>query len=331
MSVAYDVVVPTIGRPSLRVLLAALDRAAGPPPQRVILVDDRRAARAQLDVGELPVLGSRIEIVAGRGAGPAAARNRGWRAATAPWVAFLDDDVVVDARWCADLAADIARCGETCAGTQADLRVPLPAHRAPTDWERNVAALEGARWITADFAFRRAALAAVNGFDERFPRAFREDADLALRLIERGWQLGTGTRRTDHPVRPADAWVSVRLQAGNADDVLMDALHGRDWHARATSPRGAFGSHLITVGLATAALLSAVGWLAATLRFAWERIARGPRDAREVVTMLVTSAVIPFAAVYHRARGVTIVRALRRDRPLRDDRVANAATPNDTV
>ena len=39
-----------------------------------------------------------------------------------------------------------------------------------------------ASWITADMTYRRSALAEVGGFDERFPRAFREDADLALRL-----------------------------------------------------------------------------------------------------------------------------------------------------
>ncbi|MCZ4493282.1 MAG: transferase, partial [Conexibacter sp.] len=37
----YDVVVPTSGRPSLDVLLAALAAADGPLPERVVLVDDR--------------------------------------------------------------------------------------------------------------------------------------------------------------------------------------------------------------------------------------------------------------------------------------------------
>ena len=35
----------------------------------------------------------------------------------------------------------------------------------------------------------------------------------------------------------------------------------------------------------------------------------GPRDARETATMLLTSAAIPFAAVYHRARGAFTLRA----------------------
>ncbi len=60
---------------------------------------------------------------------------------------------------------------------------------APTDAERNTAGLAAARWITADMAFRRSALEAVGGFDERFPRAYRVDADLALRLTTAGYRL----------------------------------------------------------------------------------------------------------------------------------------------
>jgi hypothetical protein len=32
--------------------------------------------------------------------------------------------------------------------------------------------------------------------------AFREDADLAIRLLADGWQLQTAQRETVHPVRP---------------------------------------------------------------------------------------------------------------------------------
>src|SRR5205085_1418873 len=100
------------------------------------------------------------------------------------------------------------------AGVQGRIGVPRPAGRKPTDWERGTIGLETAPWITADMAVRRTALASVGGFDERFPRAFREDSDLALRLRERGWALRRGMRRTCHPVRPAGPWASVRGQAG---------------------------------------------------------------------------------------------------------------------
>ncbi|HEV3378877.1 MAG TPA: glycosyltransferase, partial [Thermoleophilaceae bacterium] len=218
----YDIVVPTSGRDSLGRLLGSLSRGADASAGRVIVVHDRD------------------------GRGPAAARNAGWRDAAAEWVVFLDDDVVVPEGWREALAEDLAGLPEHVAGSQGRIVVPLPRDRRPTDWERNVSGLESARWATADMAYRRSALAAVGGFDERFPRAYREDADLGLRLVEAGYEIRRWRRRVHHPVREARPWVSLRLQACNADDALMRALHGRDWRTRAGAPRGRLPRHVLT-------------------------------------------------------------------------------------
>ena len=127
--------------------------------------------------------------------------------------------------------------------------MPLPADRRPTDWERGTAGLETARWITADMAYRTDVLRRVGGFDEGFPRAFREDADLALRVLDAGYGLVPGERRTQHPVRPAGWWASLRQQRGNADDVLMDRVHGQGWRHRAEAPLGRRPLHLLTTGV----------------------------------------------------------------------------------
>ncbi|HZD38564.1 MAG TPA: glycosyltransferase, partial [Actinomycetes bacterium] len=252
----FDLVVPTVGRPSLDLLLEALTSGrpvgagqgpvpAGPLPGRLLLVDDRRGGEP-LDPAVPAPLVARTRVVRGRGAGPAAARNLGWRLASAPWVAFLDDDVVPDPGWLEALAVDLAGLGPGVAASQGRLRVPPPRDRRPTDWERNVSALAGARWITADMAYRRWVLAEVGGFDERFRRAYREDSDLALRVLRAGWRIERGRRTAAHPARPAGPLVSVRLQAGNADDVLMRALHGPGWRAEAGAGRGRWGRHLAT-------------------------------------------------------------------------------------
>jgi histidinol-phosphate phosphatase family protein len=321
--VLFDLVVPTIGRASLARLLDGLAAAAGPLPRRVILVDDRRDRRTPL-VGALPArLGDHVEILSGRAAGPAAARNVGWRAARAPWIAFLDDDVEPASDWLVRLVDDLRDLPPDVAGSQGRITVPLPSARRPTDWERNVAGLEHACWPTADIAYRRAVLARVGGFDERFPRAYREDADLALRVLATGAQLVVGRRRTAHPVRPAGPWASVRAQAGNADDVLMRALHGRAWRARIGGARGTIGRHVVTTAVAalalgaaaagrrTVALGAAGAFVAATAELAWRRIAPGPRTAREVATMVATSAVLPFAATAHRVGGLVRLPRLR--------------------
>jgi histidinol-phosphate phosphatase family protein len=318
---AFSVVIPTVGRPSLRVLLDALRAQAGPPPVAVVVVDDRREPWTRLDLPDWAPL----QVVPGSARGPAAARNVGWRATATPWVAFLDDDVLPPLSWTSALVADLAPLAPSVAGSQGRLRVPLPADRRPTDWERVTAGLAGAAWATADMAFRRPALVRVGGFDERFPRAYREDADLALRLLDAGFTLVRGEREVQHPVRPASRWISVRTQAGNADDALLRRLHGRSWRSRAGAGRGRLSRHLLVTVAGAASLIGVVtrhrrlavgaglGWLAGTAEFAAARIAPGPRNPAEVATMAVTSALIPPVAVAHRVRGSL---AARRAEPL---------------
>jgi histidinol-phosphate phosphatase family protein len=322
----FDVVVPTLGRPSLATLLDALAAQAEHLPGRVILVWDRRGQGPPPLPAWPPPVAGRVAVVRGPGAGPAAARNAGWRAATAPWVAFLDDDVIPAPTWAADLAGDLAGLPPEVAGSQGVLRVPLAAWRRPTDWERNVQGLEGARWITADLAFRRSVLDELGGFDERFPRAYREDADLGLRVVRAGYQIVPGSRIAAHPVRPADWLVSVRLQAGNADDALMRALHGPGWRAAAGVPKGRRARHLavtaagllalgaLAAGRRRLALAAATGWVAGTGELAWARVAPGPRTLAEVATMLATSALIPPAASWHWFAGLAAARRHRTGR-----------------
>jgi histidinol-phosphate phosphatase family protein len=323
---SYVVVIPTLGRPCLQACLDSLAAAAGPLPRQVVLADDRRDTPDPLPVAVPAPLADRTVTVTLEGRGPAAARNAGWRAAeAAEWVAFLDDDVRVSRDWRAGLAADLAGRPPEVAGVQGVIDVPLPPGRRPTDWERGTAGLATARWITADLAYRRSALIAAGGFDERFPRAFREDADLALRLLELGWQLHQGRRRTTHPVRPASRWASLKAQAGNADDALMRRLHGPGWHERADAPPGRRSGHWVTSALLGACVLSvaasslvsgaratryrraaavlASGWLASTAEFTAARVRPGPRTRAEVTTMAVTSALIPPLAVGHWLRG----------------------------
>ena len=305
----FDVVVPTVGRDSLRLLLEALAAADGPSPGRVLVVDDRRdRSRA------LPVSG--VEVIAGRGAGPAAARNLGWRRATAEWVAFLDDDVVPGPSWLADLARDLEGLGAEVAASQGRVRVPLPPWRRPTDWERNVRGLETARWATADMAYRRSVLQEVGGFDERFPRAYREDADLGLRVVRAGYRIVSGRRVVTHPVRAAGGMVSLRVQAGNADDALMRGVHGRGWRASAGVPRGRRARHLVVTGAGLVGLgawvlarrggrarwvagLAGAGWLAGTVELALARIVPGPRSAGEIARMSATSLLMPPVATWY--------------------------------
>lgn len=287
--VAYEVVIPTIGRPSLTTLIAALGQQRHRPASVQVVHDDARQ-------------------------GPATVRNRGWHATSAPWVVFLDDDVVPTAHWSEHLVRDLD-VGPGVGAVTGRIVVPdQPAH--PTDEDRATIALERAACVTADLAVRREALEKVDGFDERLPRAYREDTDLALRLVAGGWRIEHGVRVTEHPLRhDGHWWSSVGRQRGNIDDAFMWRRHGAQWRARAAVPRGTLPVHVVATGgllVALAGLLShrpamavsgAAVWTAATSAFLAHRLPRTSVSRAETLAVLATSIVIPPVAVGARLAG----------------------------
>ncbi|HEX2214639.1 MAG TPA: glycosyltransferase, partial [Mycobacterium sp.] len=279
-STQFAVVVPTIGRPSLHRLVAELDGSAGPTPHAVIVVDDRRYPSPPLSIeSRLP-----ITVLQSGGRGPAAARNVGWRHSRADWICFLDDDVVPQPDWFAAVAEDIAKADvESAAASQGVVEVPRVAGRKATDDERRTQRLADAQWITADMAVRRHVLVAVGGFDERFPRAYREDSDLGLRIMQAGNTIARGSRRCTHPVAEATLLSSVRAQIGNRDNALLRRKHGRQWRSAIGEGRGRMPAHTLTAAAAVAAVLGVLAgrwriaryavalWAACTGEFAMRR------------------------------------------------------------
>src|SRR5690606_10523893 len=176
---------------------------------------------------------------------------------------------------------------------------------------------------TADMAYRRAALVETGGFDARFPRAYREDADIALRVRRAGWRLTRGSRSVIHPPRAGRRGDSVRAQRGYGDDALMSRLHGPDWRALADIGSGRLPWHGAAVAAGTTAALSGLWaharpdrrtprWLAVAGRTAYlgltadfllRRVLPGPRTPAELVEMTWTSLLIPPLALWHRVRG----------------------------
>jgi GT2 family glycosyltransferase len=116
--------------------------------------------------------------------GRAAARNRGWRAARAPLIAFTDDDCVATPGWLEALVA--------VAAANPGAIVQGPTRPDPQEWPRygpfshtldNGSLSRG--FETANILYPRSVLERVGGFDEAaFSKWGGEDADLAWRAIE---------------------------------------------------------------------------------------------------------------------------------------------------
>jgi histidinol-phosphate phosphatase family protein len=311
MTLDATIVIPTIGRPSLHRLIAALERGDGPRPAQVIVVDDRPTPRdLALDTGLT------VKVLDSGGRGPAAARNVGWRAADTRWICFLDDDVLPTPTWLSGLAADLAAADARGAvGSQGRLDVPRSTGGRPADDEQRTLRLATAQWITADMAYRRDVLVDVGGFDARFPRAYREDSDIALRITDAGHTIAAGARRCEHPVAPATWRTSLRVQIGNQDNALMRRKFGARWRNRIGEGPGRMPAHSVTTAAAVAALTAAVlrtrgpasgagaVWAVLTGEFTLRRSRGGARTLSEFGRILLSSMLIPPLAVSHRMIG----------------------------
>jgi GT2 family glycosyltransferase len=184
MTPSVSVVCATYRRPeSLERLLAALAKQDLDEPFEVIISDDGSGnlSRTRAAVAASPLDVSLLEHPVNRG--PAAARNDGWRAARAEWIAFTDDDCQPTPGWLrAGLAA--VRQGDAVVVGQVDPD-PAQTHRLGP-WSRSLTVHDARFMQTANTFYAKADLDAVGGFDEVF-RHGGEDTDLGLRVIE---QLG---------------------------------------------------------------------------------------------------------------------------------------------
>ncbi|HEX8052935.1 MAG TPA: glycosyltransferase [Thermoleophilaceae bacterium] len=181
------VVVPSHDRPlRLRWLLNALEEQTLPRERfEVIVAHDSRGPETAELLRTHP-LGVRA-IGFEPGPGPAAKRNAGWHAATAPLVAFTDDDCRPPPEWLERaLAAARAHPGAIVQG--ATIPDPDEEHlvrAAPhVDTQRIVPPTPWAQ--TSNIVYPRELLERVGGFDETFPLAAGEDTDLAIRATEAG-------------------------------------------------------------------------------------------------------------------------------------------------
>lgn len=237
MTALVDVVVPTRDRPQaldacLRALAAQSFKEA-----RVIVVDDGSTVPVEDTLA--PALREDLDLLVLRNEssmGPAAARNRGVASGSAPYIAFIDDDVRADK----NLLAEQLLCHERF-GDRSIIIGPLRAPEGwePTAWNRweaNQLEVEYERmergeyrptwrqFHTGNAFLPRYAFEELGGFDEQFTRA--EDVEFALRAAQRGYTFAFNPRAHGwhDAYRSRGAWLHIP-RAYAEFDVLMDQLH----------------------------------------------------------------------------------------------------------
>lgn len=277
--VIVSVVVPTCGRPDLLArCLAALERQTLAREQFEIVVSDDTELRS----------------------GPAAARNRGWRRARAPIVAFTDDDTVPEPAWLEEGIEAMRRGADAVVG-----RTLMPLPDPPTDYEKNESGLERAEFITANCFVRRYVLDELGGFDESFRMPWREDSDLHFRLLEGGYRIARAAAAVVvHPVRPAPWGVSLRQQKKVVFDALLFRKHPQLYRSRIrAAPRWDYYAIVLCLLLAPFTWIAFAFWAGLTGRFIAERLHGTSKAPRHVAEMIVTSTLIPPLSVFWRIVG----------------------------
>jgi glycosyltransferase involved in cell wall biosynthesis len=309
--VDVTVVIPTRDRPEmLQRCLAALEQQNGVELE-VVVVDDSpdHTARPVVAQFERRTLGNNLRYLVSNGSGPAAARNIGWQSGRGQIVAFTDDDCVPEPTWLLAGVAEFDHGADLVSG-----RVVVPLTASPTDYERDTAGLDGALFVTANCFYTRTLLQRLCGFDERFKSAWREDSDLYFRALEIGAVPSTAADAIVlHPVRPACWGVSLRQQRKSLYNALLYRKHPSRYRL---SVQKWPPVHYYLVVMATGGCLVSWAkgsrkltclcvevWLCLVARFCFSRLQGTSKRPSHVIEMAVTSALIPYAAIYWRLRG----------------------------
>ena len=309
------VVIPTYQRPALlRNCLEALVSQQLPPDQfEVLVVDDGNdPAMAQVGQDVARQTGLSIRYLAQpQRRGPAAARNAGWRSARTPYIAFTDDDCLPQPGWLNTALAQFSRGAQVITG-----RVRMPMPDQPTHHDKTTALLETAEFVTANLFCRRSVLEQVDGFDERFDIAWREDSDLHFKFLEARIPILVCPEAVIvHPLRPARWYAPLLDERKNRYDALLYRKHPALFRERipaykwlvvryyATVLAFFIGLLTLTTGNDRLASVCFYLWLLLTLALISERLTDQRLNRATIKPAFLTSVLTPFLSVYWRLYG----------------------------
>lgn len=221
-----SVVIPTCRRPGLLARALASVRAQSLAPAEVLVVDDGGEAAAPSGSA-----GPGARIVANTHArGPSGARNCGAEQARGTLLAFLDDDDEWLPSYLATAAARMAADALDVLCTDLLYRyedgAERPGKRAPAGLDPSHFLTRNPGLIGSNLIIRRAAYAAVGGFDESLLAA--EDMDFGLRLgLQPGLRYAPlGERLVRHHHHRGPRLCTPRGDAIRAGIRRFFALHG---------------------------------------------------------------------------------------------------------
>jgi len=189
----------------------SIAQAKGPMEVEVVVVDDGSnddTVKVAESAGAM--------VIRQQNAGPAAARNRGWKTATGQFICFTDSDCIPAADWMENLLDGFT-------GSQVGAVAGSYEIANTSSWL--------ARWVHQEImerhkrmppfirafgsynvAIPRHVLQATGGFDPVYRRASGEDNDLSYRIIKKGWRIAFRPQAKVAHYHPERLWQYLMQQ-----------------------------------------------------------------------------------------------------------------------
>jgi glycosyltransferase involved in cell wall biosynthesis len=251
--------------------------------------------------------------------GPAAARNTGWKLARGKLILFTDDDCIADQDWTSNFHNAFEANGESLLALTGKIIVPRPVN--PTDFELNTSRLETADFVTANCACSKMTLEKINGFDEAFTMAWREDSDLQFKLLKENIPiLKIKKAIIIHPARQAPWGISIKEQKKSMFDALLFKRHPQLFKQKIRTAvlwkyiimNVLLIAFIITLsrGHKTLAFVYLSCWILLYSLLVAKRLSNTSHSLKHVVEMVTTSIVIPFFSVFWNLYGAFKFKAL---------------------
>ncbi len=323
----FSVVIPTYKQPALLLkCLDALSRQRLSCDQfEIIVVDEGNSPETETAVSlfakQIARDGGTIEVrylSQTERRGPAAARNRGWRAAAGRIIAFTDDDCLPEPEWLSSALTCFQRGAQVMSG---QMRVLLP--NQPTPLDRTATFLKRAEFMAANCFCRKSTLERVGGFEEAFDTAWREDSDLQFKFLQAGIPiLKCPEAVVVYPIRPCPWYGLLQDERKNCYDALLYKRHPSLFRERIPAYRrqvfryyasvvsmiiGLIG---LLIGQGSIATMGLSIWTVLSAYLVMHHLPNSPLNWLMLKHAILTAVATPFLSVYWRLYGAVKYKVL---------------------
>ncbi|MBI4014448.1 MAG: glycosyltransferase family 2 protein [Candidatus Aenigmarchaeota archaeon] len=279
------------------------------PSFEVILVDDGSTDATKEIIAN--ARGGKFRCFRKENGGPASARNYGARRAKGEILAFTDSDCVVSSDW---LKSAQKLFSDGVVGVEGRIDTDKL-----TTLTQSVLS-HGGRYLTANMFYRKGAFM-KEMFDERYKMAFREDTDLAIRMLKRGKIVYADDARVYHAPRDVTLKALKKKQKMYYYEALFANKNGKDADKYRTYPLA--HNPALRAGAAALALLALplsyfyINLVAVPVGFMilsdiyFACLAASERKLRANALYLPLAFTLPLATLYWAARGIVAFRSVR--------------------